>query len=620
MEDYIYCRYSSDMQRAESCADQERDVRADLPRFGVFVSDPVVLYDEAESGTKTGRDVFQQLSAKVAQGKVRTLAVDDQSRLTRAENAYSFIKNLVFRGGRFISTKEGIDTNVPGWELKVQVLQLHHGQTIRDLQHRVRRGQRGRVEADGSAGDFPYGYESYYLDADWQAQLARRGPKPKKGIRINEDEAKWVRAVFDWFVDGRSIGWIARELTRLGVPKGRRTTKAGWHPQQVHRMLTNAKYVGRWAWGTTTTIRNSDGDKKQVDTPIDQQTVRERPNLRIVGQDVWYRTGARLAELSTKFGFKDGQKRRGPKAHPTDVYPRSPLGGILICGSCRARLWQCQSNGRRYYACPGAKKGLCSMTTQVPADRAEGTLTAFLLDLLRGWPEWVRTVYRLTREAIQRGVERVPDDRERDSRRSVELTRQIDNLVDALADGRLSSDAVNARLSKAEAEKAEVDRRLAAYADIGQAVVALPDEAQVMAGLAEWAVRAASMEGAESLLHMAVESAMAEAVTAPGKKRGFVRLRFRVNSWGVLMASAGRSIPSSMFPELSARDYESAPEFTLDLGAPSKMDRWAPQIVAWREAGVPWKEIVRRTGLDLNRAFIAWKRCVDATGGDASAA
>ena len=169
-------------------ADQERQVRAALARLGICGFEIIVIYDEAESGTKTDRDGFRQLRDMVARGEVAVLAVDDQSRLTRAENAYAFIQDLVFAGGRFVSTGEGIDTAAGGWELKVQVLQLHHGQTVRDLQTRVYRGQEGRVRADGSAGDFPYGYESYYLDADWAAELARRGPKPKKGLQVCEDE------------------------------------------------------------------------------------------------------------------------------------------------------------------------------------------------------------------------------------------------------------------------------------------------------------------------------------------------------------------------------------------------------------------------------------------------
>ncbi len=139
----IYCRYPSDMQRPDSCADQERTIRAALARLGFVAADIIARYDEAQSGTKTARDGFQQLRGMVARGEVAVLVVDDQSRLTRADNANSFVKDLVFAGGRFISTGEGIDTAVTGWELKVKVLQLHHGQTVRDLQHRVHRGQRG---------------------------------------------------------------------------------------------------------------------------------------------------------------------------------------------------------------------------------------------------------------------------------------------------------------------------------------------------------------------------------------------------------------------------------------------------------------------------------------------
>ncbi len=608
----IYCRYSSDMQRPESCADQERAVRAGLARMGVVGYEVVVIYDEAESGTKVARDGYQALAAMVARDEVAILAVDDQSRLTRAENAYSFIKDLVFAGGRFVSTGEGIDTAAAGWELKVQVMELHHGQTVRDLQHRVRRGQRGRVEADGSAGDFPFGYESYYLDPDWAAQLARRGPKPKKGLQICEEEARWVRQVFEWFVAGRSIGWIARRLTREKVAKGRRASTPGWHPHQVRRLLTNEKYVGVWAWGRTTTLRDSKGRKKQAAAPAGDAVSRGRPGLRIVDQAVWDRAAARFAALGELFGRKPGQKPRGPRPNPADTYPRSPLGGALVCGGCGARLWQHHSNGRRYYACPGAKKGLCAMAAQVPADRAERALTDFLLDLLRGWPEWMRTVYRLTGDAVRAAAERAPAERARDGRRAADLGRQIGNLVAALADGGLVSAAVAARLREAEAEKAELDRRLAAAAG-GPSTAALPDEAWVAARLGEWAGQAPA-EGPESLLRLALAAVVAEPVVAPGKTRGFVRLTARVKAWEVLAAALGSSLPAAARLLSPAPEDDGGPAFVIDLGEPTAMDRWAPQIAAWRAAGVSWGEVVRRTGLDLNRAYRAWARHTAAEG------
>lgn len=53
-------------------------------------------------------------------------------------------------------------------------------------------------------------------------------------------------------------------------------------------------------------------------------------------------------------------------------------------------------------------------------------------------------------------------------------------------------------------------------------------------------------------------------------------------------------------------------EFVIDLGAPSRMDRWAPQIVRWRQEKVTWKEIAGRTGLRIANAYAAYKRFKDA--------
>ena len=438
----IYTRYSSDMQRTDSCSDQERTVRSDLIRFGVPLKDCLVIRDEAESGTKSNRDGYQLLLAMIARGEVAVLAVDDQARLTRADNASSFIQDLVFAGGRFISTSEGIDTQQKGWELGVKAMEMKNSATIRNLSHLVRRGQEGRVLDDGSAGDFPFGYESYYLDANWAEQLERRGPKPKKGLRICDAEAWWVRWIFHLFLNGASIASIARELTRQNVPKGRRATTPGWHHQQVHRILSNEKYAGRWTWGATTTVRNSQGRKKQVATAPDELVVRERPELRIIDDATWERAQRRLALLQEQFGAKEGQKRRGPKPNPSSAYPRSLLGGLLLCCGCGAKLWLRQSGERRFYDCPQHQKGLCDMAGQVPANRAEKSLTGFLIDVLRGWPDWLAAVYRRTRELVQEAAARFPAQYDQDRKQLAEVQRQINNLVDALASGALSSAAV----------------------------------------------------------------------------------------------------------------------------------------------------------------------------------
>src|SRR5262249_27660829 len=306
------------MQLEESCEDQEREVRAGLASRGIDARDAVVFQDKAESGAKANRAGFEQLSAMIARGEVAVLAVDDQSRLSRADNACAFVTDLVYAGGRFVSTGEGIDTAQDGWELRVKIMEVHNGATIRDLGRRVHRGQKGRVLDDGAAGDHPFGYESYHLDPGGAA-ASRRGPKPKKGLRISEPEALWVRRVFAWFVGGMAIAEIARELTRLGVDKGRKATTPGWHHQQVRRMLANPKYIGLWPWGATKTLRSSEGKIKQVPVPVGQQIVRERPELRIIDQRTWVGAQQRLRDREDLYGQTPDHKHRGARPHHTRV-------------------------------------------------------------------------------------------------------------------------------------------------------------------------------------------------------------------------------------------------------------------------------------------------------------
>jgi len=59
----IYVRYSSDMQRPESCMDQERKVRENLARMGIDNSHAVIIRDEAESGQTEHRDGFGPVAA-----------------------------------------------------------------------------------------------------------------------------------------------------------------------------------------------------------------------------------------------------------------------------------------------------------------------------------------------------------------------------------------------------------------------------------------------------------------------------------------------------------------------------------------------------------------------------
>lgn len=611
----IYTRYSSDMQREDSCEDQEREVRQGLARLGIDGGSALVIHDQAESGTKNTRTGFEELCALIERKQVAILAVDDQSRFSRADNAFSFITDLVYVGGRFISTGEGIDTHQPGWELRVKVMELHNSTTIRELGRRVQRGQKGRVLEDGSAGDFPFGYESFYVDPNW-AEATRRGPKPKKGLRVLESEAEWVRQVFSWFVGGNAIAEIARDLTRRGVDKGRKATTTGWHHQQVRRMLANPKYIGSWPWGVTTTLRNSDGKTKQVPVPVEERVVRERPDLRIIDQETWEKAQRRLRDLDELYGQELRDKPRGPKPHHTEIYPKNLLGGLLFCHLCQSRLWIQGSGGRAYLGCPRHKKGMCGMANRVPTQRAEQCVLGFVAEVLTAWPGWLEAAAAAMRRTVVEIAQQLPKSLRAAEERLVQIEKRIDNIVDQLADGNPDSSALRLRLSKEEAEADALRRSVADGKKAQEAAIAMPEDAEIRTQLTELkTLLADDPRRSAPLLRRLLGRVTAEAIIAPGKKRGFIRLHLRLKPERLLREVLHGQLPGIVISDVDPNGDGPTAEYHLDLGEPTHRDVIAPEIDAMRARGMTWIEIDRVTQLGIGNAYNVWKRWADAQPG-----
>jgi len=72
------------------------------------------------------------------------------------------------------------------------------------------------------------------------------------------------------------------------------------------------------------------------------------------------------------------------------------------------------------------------------------------------------------------------------------------------------------------------------------------------------------------------------------------------------------SIPANLVP---ANGDAVSPEIQLDLGGPTRCDRWAPEIDTMRKNGIGWRQIGRVTGLGHANASTAWKRWRDAQTG-----
>src|SRR5690606_27369790 len=114
---YIYTRFSSGLQRPESCEDQERKTRKEFDRKGIRHNGAHVLSDEGITGQHDDRPGFQKLLARVRAGLVKVLGVDELSRLSRSRDGYSVLSEIDSYGVRLIAVAEGIDSNEPNWDV-----------------------------------------------------------------------------------------------------------------------------------------------------------------------------------------------------------------------------------------------------------------------------------------------------------------------------------------------------------------------------------------------------------------------------------------------------------------------------------------------------------------------
>jgi site-specific DNA recombinase len=191
----IYTRYSSELQSDKSNADQEREVRLLVRQKGIDDRNAIVIHDRAESGTTNDRPGFLEMMRLVASGLVSVVGVDDQARASRNDDVIGVVKDMVYHGTRFISG-DGVDTNDAGWKTKVRLHGIHNAMCSEETARCVRRGMKGRILDNKSAGDYPYGYTSVFDDPEYAASFCGRGPKPTKTVAIHEPHAKWVRQIF----------------------------------------------------------------------------------------------------------------------------------------------------------------------------------------------------------------------------------------------------------------------------------------------------------------------------------------------------------------------------------------------------------------------------------------
>ena len=268
-----------------------------------------------------------------------------------------------------------------------------------------------------------------------------------------------IRTIFRDFAGGISPRAIAKKLNHKEIPgsSGRpwRDTTIRGHFGRGTGILNNELYVGRLVWNRLTYLKDpKSGRRRSRHNPPEKWIIQEVPALRIVEDDLWEAVKTRQGSIRASDGVAKARATRFWERRRS----RHLLTGLVRCQECGSPY---AAIGRDYLACSAARgSGICSNRQSI----RRGALEALILDALRQRlmaPDLVEEFVRTFQKEIN--LQRRDDEALHEAKRRdlAAIKRQLDGLIDAIADG-LRSPGLQQRLDELEARRIDVEQSLAA--------------------------------------------------------------------------------------------------------------------------------------------------------------
>ena len=329
-----YCRVSSDS------ADQLHSYAAQIRAYTQAINahdgwDLVDIYaDEGLTGTRMDkREDFNRLMADCRKGKIDKIVVKSISRFARNTiDCIQTVRELGQLGVAVEFEKENIDTGTLTSELMVSVsASLAQEESIS-----ISKNQRMSYQRRMERGEFitckaPFGYKIVN----------------GKELEIIPEEAHYVKWIFDMYLSGASMEWIAEQMTNTGLL----TSDGGhqWYSSTIAYMLTNEKYMGDSLCQKT--FANAFPFTKQVNRGERDQYYVEHSHPAIISKDIFEKAQALLQRKGQRI---DLQRER------------TPLSKKMTCGFCGSTLvrriskagyvsWVCRKHDRKAADCPNGR-------------------------------------------------------------------------------------------------------------------------------------------------------------------------------------------------------------------------------------------------------------------------
>jgi site-specific DNA recombinase len=225
----IYTRVSTEDQAKEGFS---LDAQLDKLRSYCKARDWIVAEEYVDDGY-SGRNVKRPAYSKMMQEieKWNTLLVIKMDRIHRnSKNFMTMMEYLKQMDKEFVSMSESLDTSTAMGRFVMDIIQRIAQLESEQIGERVYIGMEQKARTEGGVLGFniPYGYD--YSDGK---------------LLVNEDEARVIKSIYSNYIEGKSMGEIAKMLNSTKIP----TKKGGlWAKKTISTILKNPTYCGYLHW------------------------------------------------------------------------------------------------------------------------------------------------------------------------------------------------------------------------------------------------------------------------------------------------------------------------------------------------------------------------------------
>ena len=428
----------------------------------------VHFFDDGISGVTMDRPGFADMIQQLEQGKAAAVFVKDLSRLGRNYIEVGRLTEEFFPNHdiRLVAVSDNIDTD-EGENGLAPIRNLFNEWYIRDCSRKITSVLRARgMSGKHTSNHCIYGY--------------KKDPNDKDHWIIDEEAAEVVRRIYRMAIEGKGPYEIARilatekverpsyYLAQRGMGNHQSNYNAAdpytWRGGTVADILSKQEYMGHTV--NFRTYKESYKDKRVKMTPKEDLVIFENTQEAIIDKETWERV----------------QTLRKTIRRTDSIGKANPLTGLMFCADCGAKMYNHRGkagNARDWAGRPNGKKRPdrdeynCSRydlgnqhydkycTTHLIRTAVVNEL---LLEAIKGVcdyalnneAEFMAQVCSASEDRQEKAARSIRQRKQRNEKRTDELTRLIRKLYEDNVSGRLSDTLFEQMLRDFEAELSDL--------------------------------------------------------------------------------------------------------------------------------------------------------------------